>query len=307
MLRLFRFHSEFLRCCGIPNNQRSIRTVASYLPAPDSVEVDSKMSSPDFYQNVVVMRHGERMDNFEPLWASTASRPWDPPLFRDGWIRAQETGRTLRKSLGFPIHRVFVSPFLRCIQTASEVVTALCAVHDDPSPLSSHAISIDASKVKVSVEYGLCEMMNSKGIRPGVAPKDGNFSIDISQCEAMLPAGTVDDKAERLYKELPKWEEPASSTRARYEQVFKDLANKHPTENLLLITHGEGVGVALSAFKKDAQVSQIEYCAYVKLRRPVFQKDQSFTAGEFKALNLSGQSGITYSLPNASTNHINEV
>ncbi|XP_028754116.1 uncharacterized protein LOC114713612 [Neltuma alba] len=274
---------------------------------PDSMGIDSKMCSPDFYQNVIVMRHGERMDNFEPLWASTATRPWDPPLFRDGWVRALETGRTLRKTLGFPINRVFVSPFLRCVQTASQVVTALCAVRDDTSTLSSHAMPIDPSKVKVSVEYGLCEMMNSTGIRPGVAPKDGNFSMDISKCEALLPAGTVDDKAERLYQELPKWEEPILSTRARYEQVFKDLADKYPTENLLLITHGEGVQVALSAFEKDAQVTKIEYCAYVKLRRPVFQRDHSFTAGEFNVLNISGQSGITYSLPNSSTTHIDEV
>ena len=108
------------------------------------------MPSPNFHQNVVVMRHGERMDNFEPLWASTASRPWDPPLFRDGWIRALQTGQILRNSLGFPIHRVFVSPFLRCVQTASQVVIALCAIHhDDTNFVSGHDIPIDSSKVKV--------------------------------------------------------------------------------------------------------------------------------------------------------------
>jgi len=37
---------------------------------------------------------------------------------------------------------------------------------------------------------------------------------------------------------LPKWEEPLSDTRARYEKIVKDLADKHPTENLLLVTHG---------------------------------------------------------------------
>lgn len=39
---------------------------------------------------------------------------------------------------------------------------------------------------------------------------------------------------------------------------------------------GEGVGVALSSFKKDVEV---DYCGYVQLRRPIFKKDQSFTAG----------------------------
>lgn len=105
--------------------------------------------APESYQNVVVMRHGDRIDNFEPLWVSTATRPWDPPLFQAGRVRAIRTGRWFRKSLGFPIHRVFVSPFLRCVQTASEVVTALCAIHDDLDAFVGDAIPIDPSKVKV--------------------------------------------------------------------------------------------------------------------------------------------------------------
>lgn len=63
-----------------------------------------------YYQNVVVMRHGDRMDNFDPTWVVTAERPWDPPLIHDGLVRAFRTGRALRAHLGFPIHRVFVSP-----------------------------------------------------------------------------------------------------------------------------------------------------------------------------------------------------
>src|ERR1044072_4486328 len=68
------------------------------------------------YQNVVVMRHGDRIDNFEPTWVSTAARPWDPPLVQAGKVRACKTGLRLRLSLGFSINRVFVSPFLRCVQ-----------------------------------------------------------------------------------------------------------------------------------------------------------------------------------------------
>ncbi|MCH87443.1 phosphoglycerate mutase family protein, partial [Trifolium medium] len=35
---------------------------------------------PIMHQNVIVMRHGDRIDNSNPLWTSTAARPWDPPL-----------------------------------------------------------------------------------------------------------------------------------------------------------------------------------------------------------------------------------
>lgn len=97
---------------------------------------------PLLYQNVIVMRHGERMDNFDPLWSSTAARPWDPPLAPPGLIQAFEAGRTIQKNLGFPIHRIVVSPFLRCIQTAAELVAGLLSIDGDD-------VSIDPSKVKV--------------------------------------------------------------------------------------------------------------------------------------------------------------
>lgn len=248
------------------------------------------------YQNIIVMRHGDRIDNFDPLWISTAPQPWDPPLVEEGRVRAFCTARKFRNLFGYPIHRVFVSPFLRCIQTAKEAVIALSAIHDNPEALTGDSLPIDPSKLKVSVEYGLCEMMSRRAIRLEVAPKDGNWGFNIAEREAMLPAGTVDKNVERIYKELPKWEEPLSDTRARYEKIVKDLADKHPTENLLLVTHGEGVGVAFSSFKKGTEVYEVDYCGYVELRRPIFKKDQSFTAGEFEVLTNTGQTGVKYSI-----------
>ncbi|XWS32406.1 hypothetical protein CRYUN_Cryun23aG0156800 [Craigia yunnanensis] len=206
-----------------------------------------------YYQNVLVMRHGDRMDNFDPTWVKTAERRWDPPLIQNCLARAFRTGRMFRTFLPFPIHRVFVSPFLRCVQTASEVVAALCAVDDNPNAKSSTGIvSIDPSKVKalspfycilrVSIEYGLCEMLSREAIRLDVAPTDGIFCFDVPQLEALLPSGTLDHNVEQVYKELPQWEETVMGTRTRYEQIIKTLADKYPSENLLLVSHGEGVG-----------------------------------------------------------------
>ncbi|XP_057805512.1 uncharacterized protein LOC131020610 [Salvia miltiorrhiza] len=241
--------------------------------------------SSQFRQNVVVMRHGDRLDNAVPLWAASAPRPWDPPLADDGHVRAYSTGDKLRKQLSFPIHRVFVSPFLRCLQTASGVVSALCAVDrksDDPNDLTSNGVVIDPSKIKVSMEYGLCEMMNSLAIRPNVAPKDGIFSFDTSQCKSVLPAGTIDNSTEMVYKELPRWQETLDGARARYVQVITSLADKYPSENLLLVTHGEGVGSSVAGCFEDVEVAEVEYCAYSILQRSVvFKENKLFTAGNF--------------------------
>ncbi|XP_047338698.1 uncharacterized protein LOC124942276 [Impatiens glandulifera] len=269
--------------------------------------MDSTGPAP-IYQNVVVMRHGDRIDNFEPLWTTTASRPWDPPLIDDGKLRAFCTGRKLRSQLGFPIHRVFVSPFLRCIQTASEVVSSLCAVNDDPIKTSSAEIEIDPSKLKVSIEYGLCEMFNSSAIRPTVVPKDAKFDFNISDLEALLPSGTVDHSVTGVYDKLPKWEETDAETRSRYVNIIKDLADKYPSENLLLVTHGEGVGSAVTVCMKDVSVFDVEYCAYVELRRSISlrEDDKSFVdAGEFEVMNKLGQTGIVcYPLNNNSIDAI---
>ncbi|KMS99973.1 hypothetical protein BVRB_1g018150 isoform A [Beta vulgaris subsp. vulgaris] len=241
-----------------------------------------------FDQNVLVMRHGDRMDNFVPTWVSTAERPWDPPLVDAGKSRAFKVGNEFRTQLGFPIHRVFVSPFLRCIQTASQVITAIC---------SDDSLSFDPSKVKVSIEYGLCEMLSREAIRPEFAPKDGDFRFNISELEALLPAGTVDHSAERIYQEMPRWEETVLGSRSRYENVIQALADKYPRENLLLVTHGEGVGTSVSTFKKRAVVYEVNYCAYSHASRCItFGESGSSTAGSFQLLTVPGVTGIGYTI-----------
>lgn len=179
---------------------------------------------------------------------------------------------------------------------------ALSAVEDKSDELDGfdfNGVVIDPSKIKVSVEYGLCEMLNSLAIKPNVAPKDGIFSFDISKCEAELPVGTVDNSVEQIYKELPKWQETAEGTRARYVDVIKAIADKYPSENLLLVTHGEGVSSSVCTFVKDVDmICEVEYCAYSHLRRPIFVgENNSFTAGDLVG-SPEGQVGITYLLFN---------
>jgi hypothetical protein len=46
--------------------------------------MESSSKKGPFVQNLFVMRHGERMDNYDPEWIASAPRPWDPPLTDDG-------------------------------------------------------------------------------------------------------------------------------------------------------------------------------------------------------------------------------
>ena len=117
-----------------------------------TMESSADLNTTDGYQNILMLRQGDRIDRINPLWPDTASRPWDPPLVQDGLVRAFQTGQRIRSQIQFPIHRVFVSPFIRCVQTASEVIAALSAVDLNPhAMLSKDVISIDKSKLKVKI------------------------------------------------------------------------------------------------------------------------------------------------------------
>ena len=71
-----------------------------------------------------------------PTWRATAERPHDPPLSADGIIQAQETGARLARER---IDHIFVSPFLRTVETAWHIAERL--------------------DLPISIEHGLCEML----------------------------------------------------------------------------------------------------------------------------------------------------
>ncbi|KAL0866901.1 hypothetical protein Bca101_046019 [Brassica carinata] len=259
-----------------------------------TMESSTNSNPTDGYQNILMMRHGDRIDQVDPLWLDTAARPWDPPLVHDGMVRAFRTGQRIRSQIQFPIHRVFVSPFIRCVQTASEVVNALSAVDLDPKATSSKdVLSIDKSKLKVSIEFGLSEMLNTISIKPEIAPRDRKFEFLISDLEAMFPEGMVDHNAVPAYKEMPQWDETVQECTDRFLSVVTTLADKYPSENLLLVTHGEGVRTTFATYK-EVDVYDIEYCACAELRRKLSSQDGSTKAGHFEVITSLGQAGIKY-------------
>ncbi|RVW62377.1 hypothetical protein CK203_062127 [Vitis vinifera] len=176
-------------------------------------------------------------------------------------------------------------------------------MHSDEKKLSN---SFDL----VSIEFGLCEMMSREAIRLELAPKDGNWGFNVSELEAMLPAGTVDTTVERVYQELPQYEEGVPGSRIRYEKVIQalqinslqktccwshmGLQDAFVSVALTLNLVGR-CWVSISAFMKDATVYEVDYCAFSTLKKTIFfGNNESFTAGNFQALTKHGQTGISY-------------
>ncbi|KAK4752319.1 hypothetical protein SAY87_021117 [Trapa incisa] len=246
------------------------------------------------YQNILVMRHGDRLDNFVSdvdAWVRETARPWDPVLYEAGRHRASVTGVELRTQLGFNIDRVIVSPFMRCVETASEVVSALFTPGETAGAACRSVVPMDPPKIKICVDYGLCEKFNHVTIiyPPKDPAKDGEWGFDLSEIKLKFPEGTVDPQYEPVADKLPKWEETREDARARYERAFRAIADKYPCENLLLITHGAGLKTAVSTFLNGTRIWDVEYCAYVELRREItWNGHSSFSVGEFGDVSHHG-------------------
>ena len=53
----------------------------------------SKGGSEPVKQRLIIIRHGERVDNVDPHWERTAERPYDPPLTEDGEEEVKTVGQ----------------------------------------------------------------------------------------------------------------------------------------------------------------------------------------------------------------------
>ncbi|KAI6706522.1 hypothetical protein NL676_009484 [Syzygium grande] len=245
-------------------------------------------------QQVVVMRHGDRLDNIEKSWPSRAPRPWDPPLAEEGRARALETGKQLPTRLGFPIHRIIVSPFRRCVETALGLIAGLSAPDEGPDVAMGDG-GIDPSKIKVSIEYGMGELFNNIAIRhPPRNPEDhADWGFNIPEIEALIPLDALDKTVTPVFGQLPQWGETEPKAKERYLLTIHSLADRYPSENLLFITHGEAVKVTVSTQLEDAARFKIkmDYCGYAQLERQVIRNGDAFEAGEFKLLPNYGQTG----------------
>ena len=102
-------------------------------------------------QTVWIARHGNRLDFVNPEWFNTAPRRYDPPLSKDGFVQAAELGQRLKHE---PIRHIFASPFLRTIQTATEIAQIL--------------------DLPIKLEAGLSEWHNPKWMSemPEIHPQD---------------------------------------------------------------------------------------------------------------------------------------
>lgn len=73
-------------------------------------------------RRLYLVRHGERLDAVDKNWHRTGDNRYDPPLSERGFQQAEQLAQRLLEE---PIDHIFVSPYVRALQTAQPIARAL--------------------------------------------------------------------------------------------------------------------------------------------------------------------------------------
>ncbi|GAX72711.1 hypothetical protein CEUSTIGMA_g167.t1 [Chlamydomonas eustigma] len=256
-------------------------------------------------QQVVIMRHAERLDDIDKDWSS--ARPWDTPLSERGLEEACKVGESL-KAQGLLLTRIYCSPFLRCIQTALRVAQALSditkvtvcwglsealfRIQDCPKgslntwiwgqegPPSLHTCFglLDSSAITfphISLQLSLTDsrsMQRSSSLHtdePKRSPEILRLQRSLSNGVNFLDSTTLG------LSHCPVAPERAEEAMSRFKSVINLIADAHPDENVLLVTHGDAVGHAVTMCQPEAVAYEVSYTGYLIMKRTQCSRAQT--------------------------------
>jgi broad specificity phosphatase PhoE len=182
-------------------------------------------------QTIWIARHGNRLDFVYPEWFNTAKRRYDPPLSKDGLIQANLLAKRLKNE---NINHIFVSPFLRTIQTAYPLAQIL--------------------NLPLKIEQGLSEWLNQEWMTemPKTEPKN----------ELKIKFPLIDWHYQSLV--IPQYPETETQVKQRSAKTIIQLIENYQ-ENILLIGHSVSVqGCVLELLKENTQINT-PLCSLTKL------------------------------------------
>ena len=180
---------------------------------------------------VWIARHGNRLDFVKPHWFNTAKRRYDPPLSEDGFVQAKQLGKRLQKE---NIGHIFASPFLRTIQTASEVAKIL--------------------DLPIKLEAGIGEWHN---------PHWMSENPEIHPRELLEKDYPYIDWSYSSYL-VPKYPEMEVTMMKRMAEVAEKVVRDYSQE-ILLVGHGASVIGLTEGLTKATPTFKASLCCLVKL------------------------------------------
>ncbi len=182
-------------------------------------------------QTVWIARHGNRLDFVQPEWFNTAARRYDPPLYDDGFIQAQELGQRLQPE---NITHIFSSPFLRTIQTANEVAKIL--------------------NLSIKLEAGLSEWHNPEWMSgsPEIHPRE------------ILAAQYPRIDWQYQSRIIPQYPESKADVNQRTKKTINQLVAEF-REDILIVGHGASVYGATKGLVPETPTFKVPLCCLTKV------------------------------------------
>ena len=182
-------------------------------------------------QTVWIARHGNRLDFVNPEWFNTAKRRYDPPLSNDGLIQAAELAQRLKPE---NIKQIFSSPFLRTVQTASEVAQVL--------------------DIPIKLEAGLGEWHNQEWMTE---------SPEIHPQEFLVQQYPLIDCRYRSVL-FPEYPETEADVNRRTAAMVQQLVSQYQ-EDILIVGHGASVFGATQGLVADTPTFKVPLCSLTKV------------------------------------------
>lgn len=183
-------------------------------------------------QTVWVARHGTREDFLDPTWRFRAKRPFDPALSRSGHQQAQELAQQLQAE---PIDLIFASPFYRTLQTAS--------------------YSADKLGLVIKPEWGIAEHLQELKDTPDI----------ITPAEALTEFPCLDVDHPSVLR--PTYPESTAVACGRAATAVRTLADQHPDQNLLFVSHATiVVGIVRQLANVQRRIN-VPVCSLFELQR----------------------------------------
>jgi len=206
-------------------------------------------------RSIWIVRHGERVDNVDPLWRQNAPRgAWDDPILTPrGHQQAREVGAQLAKAKE-PIDYVFCSPFTRTIQTATGILDALEA--------SGSKLYSKIGVPPIFVEPGFCESLHVCQQTPG--------HLTMKELATQFP------RIDQNYKPYHTKHYPETTSMCCQRRITDTISQilQNYLGNILIVSHGSPIAachIALSG--KYVYVGQCTISRYVMHERPQNELD----------------------------------
>lgn len=178
-----------------------------------------------------LVRHGLRIDFADPEWVASAENPYNPPLDPTGLEQAAETAERLKSE---SIEHIFVSPFLRTLQTASLVA--------------------EKSGIEIKVEAGLSEWLT---------PNEFDQLPDLNNPTDLLKAfPLVNADYQSLFN--PDYPEDQEALNTRMSKTISGIIDKYGS-NILIVSHGSPIQSIHKALLNDVPDSMQPMGSVTKL------------------------------------------